>query len=781
MESICNNWEFTPHWQEGFELGEGEYERIRIPHTVKEIPLHYANHESYQTVCGYRRKIVCPGRGKRAFIRFEGAAHIAEVFLNGEKLMTHRCGYTAFSAELTGKAREGENLIAVRLDTTENPEIPPFGFVIDYLTYGGIYRPVWLDITEEEYIKDVFVRTPETDTVRVTTETDGGGRVSVSISDEGQVIASDEGHDCTIRVPGAAVWSLDDPKRYKCTVTLEKDGTVKDKKEIMFGFRTARFSEDGFYLNGEKIFLRGLNRHQDFPYMGYAAPESLQREDARILKYELGCNAVRTSHYPQSRYFIDECDKIGLAVFCEIPGWQHIGGEEWKRQAIENTREMVREFRNHPSIVLWGVRINESMDDDGFYSRTNAAAHSLDESRQTSGVRYITRSSLLEDVYAFNDFSYDGSGAGSLDRERITGSIEAPYFISEHNGHMFPTKSFDNRERLEEQALRHAEVQRCAMVNGAAGCFGWCMADYPTHRDFGSGDRVCWHGVTDRFRNPKAAAYFYRSQSDEEPVLYITSSMDVGEYPAGRMRSVYALTNADSVRLFKNGRFVREFRPEGDGLRHPPVEINDTVGILLLSEEGFSSETADAVKSCLFALRDHGETRLPFLEKLKLVWCFAKYGVTKEKMGELFTKYINSWSTSPVEWRFEGVKDGKTFATVIKKPSTRLVIQAIPGKTELCEGDTFDMTSVRVRITDENGNLAPYAQYPVHFSISGEGELVGPDTVTAEGGMCGTYVRTVGAAGKIVLVISTDVTEDVKTEFTVSAENETERKESSQK
>ena len=128
--------------------------------------------------------------------------------------------------------------------------------------------------------------------------------------------------------------------------------------------------------------------------MGYAMPESMQRMDADILKYELGVNAVRTSHYPQSHYFIDQCDRIGLLVFMEIPGWQHIGDEAWKDQAVINVRDMVMQYRNHTSIILWGVRINESQDDDDFYRRTNAAARELDPSRPTGGVRAHKKSSL---------------------------------------------------------------------------------------------------------------------------------------------------------------------------------------------------------------------------------------------------------------------------------------------------------------------------------------------------------------------------------------------------
>ena len=118
-------------------------------------------------------------------------------------------------------------------------------------------------------------------------------------------------------------------------------------------------------------------------------------EDARILKKELCCNAVRTSHYPQSQAFIDACDELGLLVFTEIPGWQHVGDEKWKDVACKHVEEMVLQYRNHPSIVLWGVRINESRDCDELYTKTNALAHELDPTRQTGGVRCEQKMNLL--------------------------------------------------------------------------------------------------------------------------------------------------------------------------------------------------------------------------------------------------------------------------------------------------------------------------------------------------------------------------------------------------
>ena len=161
-------------------------------------------------------------------------------------------------------------------------------------------------------------------------------------------------------------------------------------------------------LNNEKVKLRGINRHQSYAYTGYAMPESMQRLDADIIKNELGMNAVRTSHYPQSKHFLDRCDELGLLVFTEIPGWQHIGDEEWKKVLCQDTEEMVLQNRNHPSVILWGVRVNESCDDDELYTMTNNIAHELDKTRFTAGVRNFKKSNLLEDVYTYNDFLYDG-------------------------------------------------------------------------------------------------------------------------------------------------------------------------------------------------------------------------------------------------------------------------------------------------------------------------------------------------------------------------------------
>ena len=768
-QSLCNGWEFTTQWSESFGRGQGKAQAVRLPHTAAEMPLHYSDSEAYQMICGYRRPLLLDDTtaSKRLFLQFDGAAHIATVYLNGRELSTHRCGYTAFRVEITEHVRfNTENLITVKLDTTENPAIPPFGHVIDYLTYGGLYREVWLDIREKEMVHDVFVTTPDLHTAHVRIDADSDCRVEL-LSDIGEVLSAKITAETTeFSLPDARPWSPDHPNRYRCRVTNRNSG---DSMEIKFGFRTADFKTDGFYLNGEKTFLRGLNRHQSYPYMGYAAPERLQRMDARILKEELGCNAVRTSHYPQSQYFIDECDRLGLLVFTEIPGWQHLGDEEWKKQVCKNVREMVEQYRNHPSIILWGVRVNESQDDDELYKLTNTIAHNLDPSRATSGVRYLQKSSLLEDVYAFNDFSHTGSNPGALPKKAVMTDKNKPLIISEHNGHMFPTKAFDPWQKRQAHALRHARVLNDAMADGDhSGCFGWCMFDYPTHKDFGSGDRVCYHGVMDAFRNPKLAAAVYASQQESKSVLEVGSPMDIGDYPAGNLGDVYVFTNADAVALYKNDQFVSTLTPGSwDALPHGPMKMDDPIGQLLETQEGFSKKSAKLLRRCLLSAGKHGLAAMPLMDKLQMARAMLRCKLTLADGVALYGKYVGNWGSEVTVWRFDAIKDGKVVASVTRCPSAKLHLEVKVSHTNLVEGATYDTAAVRVRILDEFGNLAPYAQIPVRFALEGAAELVGPVVATAEGGMCGTYVRSTGTDGTARLTVVTDQTPAEAVDFSI--------------
>ena len=578
---LNDDWLFTEQFEDSLvapEYPENTLQPVRLPHTCKETPFHYFDESLYQMVSGYRRHLLIPKdwQGKRILLTFEGAAHDSTVFCNGKKVGEHHCGYTAFTVDLTDNVLYGQdNLLCVRLDSRENLNVPPFGYVIDYMTYGGIYRDVRLEVKEKVSLSDIFVHTAidfrsSPVTAQITSE------ITLTESDENvtirqyympkstaaaqeswrllceQTVSTDVSCDkefsLTATITAPLLWDTEEANLYILKTQLYQDNTLLDETETTFGIREAVFKKDGFYLNGRKLRIRGLNRHQSFPYVGYAMPKSMQRLDADLLKKELGLNAVRTSHYPQSHYFLERCDELGLLVFTEFPGWQHIGDDSWKAQAVANAEDMIRQYRNHPSIILWGIRINESPDDDAFYEKTNAVAHKLDPSRPTGGVRAMKKSHLLEDVYTYNDFLHDGEMPGCDPKKKVTSDMEKPYLISEYNGHMYPTKAFDNEERRSEHAIRHANVlDAVAGQPDIAGSFGWCMFDYNTHKDFGSGDRICYHGVMDMFRNPKLAANIYACEQEQTPVLEITSSMDIGEHPGCNRGNIYILSNADSV------------------------------------------------------------------------------------------------------------------------------------------------------------------------------------------------------------------------------------------
>ena len=388
-------------------------------------------------------------------------------------------------------------------------------------------------------------------------------------------------------------------------------------------------------------------------------------------------------------------------------------------------------------------------------------------------MRYLEKSHLLEDVYAYNDFSHNGTTPGAKPKKDVTPDMGKALLISECNGHMYPTKPFDDGPHRQEHALRHVRVQNAAYASGEhAGCFGWCMFDYQTHKDFGSGDRICYHGVLDSFRNPKLAAAVYASQGDADPVLAVSSSMDIGDNPAGQLGTAYVFSNAQQVKLYKNDVFVTALRrSEWTALPHPPFVMDDTIGELLETQEHFSPSKAAAVRDCLLAAGKYGLAGLPLAYKVKFGWCMLRYKMAFKDGVALYGKYVGNWGGEATRWRFDAVQDGNVVRSVTLCPSAKLHLEVKVSRTTLREQDTYDMAAVRVRILDENGTPAPYAQFPVQFAVEGSAALVGPQTAVAEGGMTGTYLRTVGTAGEAVLTVSAPQTQPVAVRFTIEKED----------
>ncbi len=791
-----DNWRFTESFSdemllEGFK--DDALESVRLPHTVKLTPFNYFDESIYQMVSGYRKSFFAPEEwnGKSVRITFEGAAHEASFYLNGEKLYTHHCGYTAFTVDLSEKLKFGEtNVIVLSVDSRESLNQPPFGFVIDYMTYGGIYRECFIEISDKRRIDNVFLYS-DTDPESCSAVLNANVHLSeacfkstptlslkVCLNDKeiGNSTVTEGLNKLSFNTENIKLWDIETPNLYDVKVSLYETSTGKsiDETKIRIGFRKSEFKKDGYYLNGKKMKIRGLNRHQSYPYIGYAAPKSLQETDADILKNELGLNAVRTSHYPQSHHFINRCDELGLLVFTEIPGWQHIGDDDWKEQAVCNVRDMVIQYRNHPSIILWGVRINESVDCDAFYEKTNKVARELDPTRPTGGVRAFKKSNLLEDVYTYNDFVHEGDNAGCEPKKSVTSDPEKPYLISEYNGHMYPTKAFDDEEQRRNHAIRHANVLDCvAKESDIAGSFGWCMSDYNTHRDFGSGDRICYHGVLDMFRNFKQAGFIYAAEGLKDAVLSISSSMDIGEHPASNRGIIWIYTNADSVKMYKNGRFIKEYKSVYSPykhLSHGPLMVDDFIGDAIDTGETGSKSYKRRLKEALNIVALYGMSHPP-----KRFYALAAKLILLNHMNpanavRLYNKYIGDWGGQATEYRFEAIKDSKVVKTLYKKPFEHLRLEVVSDHTGLCEKETYDMALIRIKVTDENGNTAHFFNEPLSLEVKGDIELVGEKLVSLKGGMCGALVKTTGKEGFGTLTVSNPQTESISIDFTVKKE-----------
>jgi beta-galactosidase len=768
------------------QFDDTDWQEVDIPHSMAELPFQYFDDTMATTVGWYRKHIdiaECVG-AHRKFLRFEAVATSASVYIEGLAAGTHQGAFTPFEVEIPSQFQDNETIIvALRCDAAEAPDIPPFGHVVDYLVPGGIYREVSVVARPECAIDDVFVSSkskgrPTDRTVELrydlTTAPQFPKDLSIQVSfvsSEGQIIAT-YGENlvspCGILrmdVDDVVLWDLHNPVLYTVETTLSWHDKPIDVHRVNIGFRDFGFFPDGFLLNGRSVKLRGLNRHQSYAYVGYAMPKSQQYNDAKFLKNTLGVNIVRTSHYPQSPHFLDACDELGLLVFTELPGWQYVGtSEPWRASACRQLQELIVRDRNHPSVVLWGVRINESCDDNELYAKTNEMAKWLDPSRPTGGVRNFARSTLLEDVYTYNDFSYDGTGAALAKPKQITGGKRVPYLVTEHNGHMFPTRPSDPEKIRTEQALRHARVLDAMYADTwISGAIGWCMSDYHTHHHFGGGDQICWHGVSDMFRIPKLAASVYASQQDGKPVMEISSQLAIGAYPGHILGTVWVFTNCDSVEMRFRGKLVGTYRPDPkrfSHLPHPPIPIDDLIGKRLDALQGFTEKELHVLRNVLTRAAN-GNFSIPLLKKVALGILMLKHRLGREDAVNLYERFVLAWDDQESMWDFVGYKDGEIVCETRLQPVRKAILQCVADTDTLHADETYDVVRCVASLRSETGQLLWMSNAPVQLTVTGPIALLGPAQVSLSGGSVGFYLRTIGKTGEGTVQVSSPYVEPI--------------------
>lgn len=710
-------------------FNDASFSRVTLPHSVVKQSWQNWKPEDWQHVWIYRRRFTLPEnfKGQRVFLHFDGVMVGATPTINGHVLPTHMGGYLPFRHEITEWLRAGENVLALAVDSRWS-QVPPEGSPkgpssVDYLELGGIHRSARLEAVPQLFLNDVFakpVRVLESDRrVEVTCSVDAAAAmnkpcaVEVELREGDRVVARAR-RDVSVAKVGVSevaltltglgaikLWDVDSPNLYQVVTTLIVDGQRLHDHAVRIGFREAKFTVDGFFLNGRRLRLFGLNRHEVYPYVGYAMPARVMRRDAEILRRDFHCNIVRCSHYPQSPAFLDACDELGLMVWEETPGWQFIGEGEWRRLVVRDVREMILRDRNRPSVVIWGTRINESSNEIELYRETRAVAKALDDSRPTSGSMTPTsrknwQKEWAQDVFAFDDYHANADGTVGIDAP-LPG---VPYFLAETVGQFnyINRKYFTSKYRRagdialqQAQAIYHAQAHSKAATHPRmGGVIAWCAFDYSSLVN--PYNVLKCPGVADSFRIPKLGGSFYLAQGDPKvrPVIVPNFYWDFGpQTPRGPGRHVAIFSNCDRLEVFLNGKPHATLQPdtknyphlnhapffvdlELDGAGHPELRIDGYVGGTVVLSRSFSS---DASKDQFVAQID----------------------------------------------------------------DTELV------------GDGADATRLVFKVADKFGAERAFATGDVAFEVSGPAEIVGdnPFALAPSGGVGGVWVRTRPGAGKV--------------------------------
>lgn len=567
---------------------------VDLPHTPRLEPM--TVNDQWQGICYYAREIQLSGGDikRHLYLKFEGAMNIADVYVNGAHALRHLGGYLPFIVPLDGLVHSGTNTVVVRLDNTDCSITGPKPLrLLDFNTYGGLYRDVKL-ITENDYhitdpqlsphsgicITTERINADGTATIALSVEvanlssSDGEAQVMHAVYDaQGQKVAHVESHvnvksDSTavsyeyIQLPNARLWSPQEPNLYTVNTQIVHGSLVSDRKQTKIGIRTIEVKNEGLWLNGKKTFLRGVNRHQEYPHVGYALSDAAQWRDAYKIKHA-GFDYVRCSHYPPSPAFLDACDSLGIMVLDAILGWQYFGDKAFEAHAVQSSRELIRRDKNHPCVLAWELSINETGMPKSFRDSINVVRNQELHGSYTAGWMKDGYDIYIEArqhrhgvdpahpliVSEYGDWEYYAQNAGFnqdgwgdlLEEERTSRQ-----------------KREDGEKRMLRQALNCQEAHNDNLSTHAFADGYWVMFDY----NRGYANDIEYSGISDIYRLPKFAYYFYRSQRPPrgefmaEPMVYIASHLNNESSTDIRVYS-----NCEQVKLLSNGREMSEGRP----------------------------------------------------------------------------------------------------------------------------------------------------------------------------------------------------------------------------
>ena len=708
--------------------------RVILPHSAHLEPRVVT--EQWQGDALYRRDLIVPEEweGKTVWLRFEGAMMVADVYLNDEHIFTRQGGYLPFTLDLSGNLHFGKsNRLLVHLDNRDNPITGPKPLEsLDFNYYGGLYREVRLLVRDSLHITDemladrvagggIFVTYPNVTQTRakvsVKTHAVNTGavsrqfRIDHTLMDGERKVASftsgtmnlasmgDVEHTAVFTVESPRLWSPRSPALYNLRTRIVNGDRVVDERATQIGIRRIDIGKEGFLINGEKMFLRGVNRHQEYPYVGYALPPNADYRDAKLIK-EAGFDYVRLSHYPHSRHFMRAADELGLVLLNAILGWQYYNPDPAFSEHVRQTcRDLIRRDRNHPSVIAWECSLNESPMPSALVDALDGIVHEEYPGDQAYSAGWVPEGydiflearqhRLLHPQPSIPDKPYIVSEYGDWE-----------YYAQDAGFNQDSWTSLSEAERTSRQLLSHGEVrllqqatniQEAHNDNLSTPAFAdgyWVMFDY----NRGYADDIEASGLMSLERIAKPAWYFFRSQRDADesstryaggPFVHIAS-----EWRTDSPRPVRVFSNADEVELFLNGESLGRRTPDrnriSNNLRHPP----------------FTFETRDFIPGTLEAVA--------------------------YKDGMEIKRHSVQTPGEPT-----GV-------------SARLATQGIDPTDN-------DLLFVHARIIDKNGVTVPLTGKRIEFSIDDNLEIIGPGSATSENGTAAILVRVKQAHGRFTV------------------------------
>lgn len=739
-------------------IADADYQAISLPHIMRLEPKHCGGNILYQGIGWYRRYFDLDQKlkGRNVYLEFEGVMLNCMVYINGQKAAEHHGGYMGFEVDATPYIKwEGSNLLEVRVSAEPDPQTPhgKNPGEIDFNYYSGIYRDVWLVYKDNLQITNplsanteagggIFVTYPEVSkekaTVSVKTQLANrsdepvtvtlvqklmdANEVTVATSEQEITLSGQAVKDCTqeMAVSHPSLWHPYSPNLYTLGTEIVEDGKVVDNETTKIGIRHILQTKEGFYINGEKLYLRGTNRHQCFPNVGDAVSNSMHERDALYIK-QGGYNAVRAAHYPQDEAFLNACDKYGLLVIECIPGWQFWNDDPvFAERLYQVGREMIRRDRNHPSIFLWETMLNETVYPRPIADSIQKIAHAEFPGDQMYTVGdYWGHQDVADcfDVYykQVSKFPADGDVMTNNPKDLI--SIAAHYSREWGDGAGEKPRASLAEDEYEQWRQCRSRLE-CLDGRGyfdwcmldanpnMAGHFSWCFMDIP--RGLESTTEYC--GAVDLNRFPKFSYYMHQSMRDvriSQPGLYDGPMVHIASYNSkaaldSSSKEIWVFSNCDSVSLYRNDNHIGTISRQKAAENYPNVVNKGGSPAFRFKVNGYEAGTLKAVA---------------YLDGQ--VCCLDE-------------------------------------VTTAGEPHHLKVI--LPGSNIQPIADASDMIPVWIIVEDQAGNRVTDSSLKIHLTVTGEGTLIGKDNDYAgienqmvEGGVGSCFVRTTRKAGKIVI------------------------------